>query len=305
MQRSENEVRTADGRLLLVEVAGPEHGDVVFWHHGTPGSRYRDEVDLEEGAARGLRHVSYSRPGYEGSDRHPDRRIADCASDLRTIVDWLELGSGFVVGESGGGPHALAHAALLPAWVRGVAVVSGTAPLDAEGLDWPDGMAKENLEEFDAMMASDAAGLKYLEDFTRPIKAAKNVRELSEALGGLVTDADRESQEAGGLDDYLTLVWRRLAASSLWGWFDDDKALCGDWGFDLGRVEAPVTLWHGEVDPAAPPAHGRWLADHVPDGKLCLVPGVGHGLIAESYGAILDDLVASGPDTSPPATIAG
>lgn len=293
MRRTQHEVHAADRRLLLVEEAGPEQGYPVLLHHGTPGSRYLYEEMIEEGAERSLRHITYSRPGYEGSDRHDGRRVVDCASDLRAIVDQLGLERGFVVGESGGGPHALAQAASLRDWVRGVAVIVGMAPFEAEGLDWFEGMANENRQELDAMLAGEAAGLAFLEAKLKKIGAAENLSQVYEVLGGLLTDADRRSLEQEGLDAYLMLVWDRIAASGLWGWFDDDKALLRDWGFGLGEVEAPVAVWHGVEDRTVSVAHGRWVADHLPNARFHPLDGEGHSSSLDHYGSILDDLIAS------------
>ena len=293
MLRTQHEVRTADGRLLLVEVAGPEHGDVVFCHHSTPGSRYRDDESLEEGAALGLCHVSYSRPGYEGSDRLAGRRVSDCAVDLRVIVDQLGLERGFVVGESGGGPYALAHAALLPDWVRGVVVLGGPAPFDAEGLDWLGGMARENIEEFKAVMAGDEVGLRHIEAEIKKIETAEDLSQLFEVHGDRLAEVDRESLSRDAVSGYLRAVWSRIIAGGPWGWLDDMKAVLMNWGFGLDQVDVPVAVWHGEDDLAVPVAHGKWVAGRLPNATLHLLRGEGHSSSMDHYGEILDDLVAT------------
>jgi pimeloyl-ACP methyl ester carboxylesterase len=293
VRRTQHEVRAEDGRLLLVEVAGPDQGDAIFFHHGTPGSRFRDDEMIEVGAERGLRHVSYSRPGYEGSDRQAGRGIVNCAGDARAIVEQLGLDDGYVVGESGGGPYALAQAASLPGWVRAVAVIVGPAPYGAEELDWFEGMAKANRVEFDALMAGDAAWLAFLETRLGKIRAAGDLRQLYGTLDDLFTDADLQSLEREGLEDEVMLAWRRIATSGFWGWFDDGKAALESWGFELGQVEAPVAVWHGEDDRAVPVGHGRWVADHLPNATFHPLPGEGHSSSLDHYGSTLDDLIAS------------
>lgn len=293
MRRTQHEVRAEDGRLLLVEEAGLEQGCPILFNHGTPGSRCRDEEIAQKGVDKGFRHVSYSRPGYEGSDRHAGRRIVDSAHDARAIVDQLGLEEGFVVGESGGGPYALAQAASLPEWTRGVAVIGGPAPFGAEGLDWWEGTAKGNREEFEAMIAGDAAGLAFLEARLEKIEAARDLPQLNEALGDLYTDSDLRSLAREGLKDEVMQAWKRIAASGLWGWFDDDKALLGDWGFGLGTVQAPVAVWHGEDDRAVPVAHGKWVAGHLPNANFHPIRNEGHSSFLDHYSEVLDDLIAS------------
>src|SRR5919201_1547154 len=92
--------------------------------------------NVRECAARGLRGVSYSRPGYGDSGRKEGRNFADCAGDVISIADALGAERFYVGGWSGGGPHALACAALLPGRVRAVATIGSVAPYDADGLDW-------------------------------------------------------------------------------------------------------------------------------------------------------------------------
>jgi pimeloyl-ACP methyl ester carboxylesterase len=78
------------------------------------------------------------------------RRVADAAADVLTIADAHELEKFAVVGRSGGGPHALACAALMPERTTKAAVLVGLAPHGADGLDWFDGMAQSNVLEFTA-----------------------------------------------------------------------------------------------------------------------------------------------------------
>lgn len=80
-----------------------------------------------------MRLISFDRPGYGGSERLPGRRVADVAADVAAIADAMGLDTFAVVGRSGGGPHSLACAALLPDRVTRVAVLVGLAPRDAQG----------------------------------------------------------------------------------------------------------------------------------------------------------------------------
>lgn len=249
---------------------------------------------IEAGAERNLCHVSYSRPGCEGSDRLAGRLIIDCARDVEAIVDQLGLENGFVIGESGGGSYALAHAALKVEWVRGVAVIGGLAPLDARGLDWFEGMAPGNREEYIAMMNGDAAGRELLEAVIKKIKAARDIRQVNEAFGYPWAEVDVLSPEKEGLKDEVMDTCRRIVASGPLGWLDDDMAALGDWGFGLDEVKTPVAVWHGEDDLAVPVAHGRWVADYLPSARFHLLSGQGYSSLLDSYGEILDDLVEAG-----------
>src|SRR5205814_8376679 len=100
------------GRQLRYRAAGDPAAPPVISHHGTPGSRLPVNPDPHLGDA--IRIVSYDRPGYGGSDPRPDRSVADVADDVAAVADALGIERFAVIGGSGGGPHALATAALLP-----------------------------------------------------------------------------------------------------------------------------------------------------------------------------------------------
>jgi pimeloyl-ACP methyl ester carboxylesterase len=142
----ERAVRTPDGRTLVVEDAGDPAGRVVLVHGGTPNSRHLYGPWVADAAARGLRLIGYDRPGYGGSAPHPGYAVADCAGDVRAICAALEIGRLAMWGISGGGPYALACAALLPDLVAAAASLAGNAPYGAEGLDRFAGMDPDDID---------------------------------------------------------------------------------------------------------------------------------------------------------------
>ena len=65
-----------DGRKLRLVEAGQADGIPVIELHGTPDSRLLFDRWVEDAQARGLRLISYDRPGYGGSSPHPDWSVA-------------------------------------------------------------------------------------------------------------------------------------------------------------------------------------------------------------------------------------
>ncbi len=293
MLRIETQVRTPDGRTLAVRVAGPEDGDAVIYHTGTPSYRRLYEPLVQAGERRGLRHVTYSRPGYAESDRQPGRTVADCAADVVAIADALGIERFYVTGQSGGGPHSLACAALLGDRVWSASTTAGAAPRDAEGLDWLAGMGQENLDEVAALDAGDEELIAFLETEAEQYGNLTG-DEVLVALGDLVGEADK-AVLTGEIAEHQARGLHHALAAGIWGWFDDDKAeLSGDWGFDIGAIEIPVTVWQGGDDRMVPFAHGKWLAENVPGAKARLLDGEGHiSLELGHHGDVLDDLIAS------------
>src|SRR6476661_4926987 len=114
-------VITPDGRSLDLYLAGPPDGDVLLFHSGTPSAPIPFGPMVELLAARGLRYAGFSRAGYGSSTRRPGRTVADVVEDTTTVLDHLGVDRALVVGWSGGGPHALACAALMADRVPAVA----------------------------------------------------------------------------------------------------------------------------------------------------------------------------------------
>jgi pimeloyl-ACP methyl ester carboxylesterase len=278
-----------DGRVLEVALAGPPDGLPLFSHHGTPGAAEMFDPLVAVGAERGMRHITYSRPGYGASSRQPGRTVASCVTDVAAVADALGYDRFYSVGGSGGGPHSIACAVLLPDRVIAAASIASPAPADADGLDWTAGMGQENVEELAATRAGDHELQDYLERQVEQMLGATG-EQIIAALGDLVSDADRRAL-SGELAEFIVRETNHSLSSGVWGWFDDDRAFLGDWGFDLSDIRAPLSVWHGGQDRFVPIAHGEWLATRLKaDGHL--LRDEGHlSLSLGSYGDILDGLL--------------
>ena len=281
-----------DGRALEVVVGGPSDGIPLMFFHGTPGAAGPFDRLIDTGAERGVRHIAYSRPGYGGSDRHRGRSVASCVADVVAIADALGYDRFYCSGGSGGGPHSIACAALIPDRVIAVAAIATPAPVDAQDFDWTADMGADNIEEFGAARSGDAALREYLEREAAAVNGV-SADELLRVWRNLFCEADRRAV-SGAYAEHTVRQIERSLSSGIWGWHDDDLALVADWGFDLDQVAVPLHIWHGAEDHFVPVAHGEWLAAHVPGAKAQLRPGAGHvSITLSSYGEILDALLES------------
>jgi pimeloyl-ACP methyl ester carboxylesterase len=270
----EHVVPTSDGRLLRVQEGGDPAGMAVVSQNGTPGSRLLYHRHLEDARERGIRLLGYDRPGYGKSTAQPGRTVADAAQDVATIADALEIERLAVEGGSGGGPHALACAALLPGRVTAVASLASPAPYPAEGLDWLAGMGDENVTEFGAALAGQDELERYLAPKARE-ELSVGAEGIFKALRSLLSPIDARALDHD-LTAYLAESMRMAIGEQIDGWRDDDLAFVRPWGFDLARIEVPVLLWHGVHDQFVPFAHGRWLAERIPGVEARLSESDGH-----------------------------
>ena len=280
------------GRILDVAVAGPEDGTPLVFHHGSPGARMLFKPFIEAAVTRGLRYVSYSRPGFGDSTRQPGRIVADCATDTESILDQLGADRFFVTGWSAGGPHALACAALLPERVIASSTIAGVAPYGAKNLDWEAGQDKETIEKIHAAI-NDPDKLQSLLEREEPKYAHVTGDQIIAALGDL-PDVDK-AVLSGPLGDFLAENIREAFRNGVWGLFDENTALSRDWGFNLSQIKVPVAVWQGAEDKMVPFAHGQWLANNVPNAQAHLLPDQGHlSLVFGYFDKVLDNLIANG-----------
>ncbi|WP_245900896.1 alpha/beta fold hydrolase [Deinococcus yavapaiensis] len=260
---TETNLRLPDGRTLHVydtEATSRREHFCVFWHHGTPNIGAPPAPLLAAAADLGLRWLSYDRPGYGGSTAKPGRDVASAASDVAAIADALEIEQFAVMGHSGGAPHALACAALLPERVRAAVSIAGLAPFDAQELDWFAGMSEASA----ASLRAASAG-----------RAEKERYEAEAVFDPAVFTAADHAALAGTWSWLLDVVNPAVAAGP-GALIDDDLAYVAPWGFDPAQVNAPVLLLHGEDDRMIPSSHARWLARRCPRAELRLCVGEGH-----------------------------
>ena len=271
---AEHHLLTPDGRVLQVRESGALNGVPVLVHHGSPGSRLLYPRDVARAERQGIRLLSYDRPGYGGSTPHEGRTVADCADDVRAIAGWLGMERLAVWGISGGGPHAVACAALLPELVPAVAVLAGSAPWDAPGLDYFAGMGQLNVDDTKLMFEDPAAARAKCES-DRLEMLATTPDELFEQLSTLLSPVDA-GVFTGDVAEFLVETMRLGLTPGADGWWDDEVAFLAPWGFELDAIRTPVLLCHGRQDRFVPFAHGEWLSRQIPGVEAKLTDDDGH-----------------------------
>jgi len=285
-------VPAGEGRELEVLVSGPADGLPVVFHTGTPSGPVPYAPTTRAAADNGLRLVTYGRPGYGRSTPQPGRSVADVVADTVAVLDYLGATEFVTMGHSGGGPHALACAALLPDRCVAAASVAGVAPWDADGLDVMAGMGPENIEEFSLSMKGADALTQFLEPLGEELRTIAP-DEVVKAFGGLVSEVDRLVL-TGAVAAYYADGFHKALENGIGGWRGDDLAFVRPWGFDLTDITVPVSIWQGAQDLMVPFAHGRWLAAHVPGATVHLFDEHGHLSLTENHvPAILADLAGT------------
>lgn len=259
----EIDLDTADGRVLhAYDVGSTRRPDelVVMWHHGTPNTGAPPKPLFETARSLGIRWIGYDRHGYGGSTRRPGATVAAAAADASRVVDHFGAEHFAVFGHSGGGPRALACAALLPDRVVAVVSISSPAPWPAAGLDYFAGMSNGGARELRA--------------------AAQGRRELEEVIAASEFDPQSfipaDEAALGGDWAWFNGIVEAAIANGLDGMVEDDVSAMAPWGFDPAQITTPMLIVHGTSDRMVPSSHGEWLAARCPTAELRLEPGEGH-----------------------------
>jgi pimeloyl-ACP methyl ester carboxylesterase len=239
-------------------------------------------------------HRDLCPPGLRQVNTAPGRTVADAASDTATILDALGIESFVTVGWSGGSPHALACAALLPDRCRATASVAGFAPIDAGVEDWTG-------------TKTDLARRGHDEEFAATLEAARAVAVAAQAedMPAMFTSEPDQAVLTGDYAEWLAAVVRSGYLSGVNGAGDDWRAFASDWGFELGDARH-VAIWHGDGDDVVDPACAYWFAGQIPNALLRILPDEGHVSIGLELPSIIDDLLiragwtesTGGPHTS-------
>ncbi|ASW56146.1 alpha/beta fold hydrolase [Plantactinospora sp. KBS50] len=256
-----SELACPDGRILRYCRYGPENGFPVIWHSGSPSTRWKRADQVTAMQRSGLRLLAYDRPGYGGSTRRPGRTVADAADDARALADAQGWERFAVIGASGGGPHALACAALLHERVTRCAVVSGIKPADPDHPVRDEPTVRGRLAEVAAetMARIDDGGPEL------PWEPGPPARDDPDAMARL----------------------RATFVEGTDGWVDDTLAFERPWGFEPAEITVPVGIWRGDNDANVPAEHGDWLLAQMATAKGHTFAG-GHLPNADVYGEIYD-----------------
>lgn len=249
-----------NGRVVHAYDTGEEGDLVVVWHHGTPNIGAPPRPLFDASRALGIRWVSYDRPAYGGSTPRHDRTIGSAAEDVAAVTDYLGIHRYAVMGHSGGGPHALASAAIQPDRVVAAVSGAGLAPIDADGLDWFGGMARSGVRALRAAISGrdekerfESSGEEYDPEFT-------------------AADLETLTGEWTWLNEVVGAALEEGPA----GLIDDDLAYVRPWGFSMEDADAPTLFLHGARDRVVPSSHSTWLAARCPNSELRLFPDDGH-----------------------------
>ena len=282
--RAGQALQLPDGRTLGYAEYGDLQGNPLFYFHGWPSSRI-EFAGLDGDAIAASLHtrvIAVDRPGFGLSSFQPRHRFTDWPQDVARLADHLGFVRFAVMGYSASSPYTLACAHALADRPTAVGVVSGVAqPFNAPGATkgmptimlWTTARIHPRLTWllFSVMKNSiaNAPRDRLPQSAKQAMMAEADFAFIQEHPSAMAAnmDAGAEALRQGGLGpaEAGALYWK-------------------PWGFRLEDVRARVHVWHGEADVNAPfAAHGKVLAERLPNAVVQFYPGEGHISLIHKY----------------------
>jgi pimeloyl-ACP methyl ester carboxylesterase len=266
-------VRSCQGRRIAYREYGDPRGQLVFYFHGTPGSRLEAALVAEDAHAAGIRLISVDRPGLGCSTHYECRRVLDWPGDVLRLAGSLGYADApfGILGMSGGAPYAAACALKFPQRLTHVAIVSGHAPMCAPGVC--PGNQDKLIELIARRQRLGSAAFKLID------------RKLDRKPDKVVSMITKKWTAA---DKKLVLCnprrYRQLVANlneagrcGPAGIVTDIRLLACHWGFSLCQVQGvSVSIWQGGCDRIVTPSMGRYFHRQIADSELIQDPRAGH-----------------------------
>lgn len=271
---TDGRIRLSSGRCLSYRDYGDNTGGpLIFYFHGTPGSRLELSIADQESYDSKARVVAIDRPGMGRSTYYSNRRITHWPSDVLELASALGYGDQQfgVIGLSGGGPYAAVCAHQIPERLTHVAIVSGHAPLYACGTCPGNQDKMIELVRDHPRLAQKGINLIDRRLDRKPDKVVKRISKNWAASDRklILCDSRRYCQLISNL--------REATRCGSAGLVKDIGLLGSCWGFCLSHITGvPVSIWQGGCDPIVTPSMARYFHKQIDGSELVIDPRAGH-----------------------------
>lgn len=294
----------ANGSTIEYEAFGPEGGEPMLLIMGLGCQLTRWPLPLvDQLVAKGFRVIrfdnrdvglsthfreagvpdlmSVAAVALSGGTPEAPYRLTDMAADALGLMDALGLASAHLVGVSMGGMIAQVVAVTRPERVRSMTLImTTTGELHLPG----------PTPEAAAMLMTPYPSPKEVEAFAaHGVKVWRTIGstgfEIDDAAvrERVLADAER-AYDPGGFARQLAAIYAS-----------------GERASSLKAVKVPTVVVHGEADPLVPVDCGKAVAAAIPGAELRLIPGMGHDLPPQLYGAFVDAIMAAVEHSRVPA----
>lgn len=280
-----NILNLPDGRKMSYAEYGDPKGYPVMLFHGIPGSRLFWKIMPGFPFRPKLRLIAPDRPGYGFTDFEEGvTTLLNWPNDIKYLADSLGLKKFAILGNSGGGPYALACAWKIPERLSSVGIVSSMGPYLPE--------AKKGARIPLRIIFYLAPRLQKLtKNILKIISSVAHyspIRIFRTVILGSYRD-DRKILRRLDADLYIKQdiieSYRQNGRGEAY-----DITIPAKWPIPLNEIKVKILLWQGEKD-CTMGNTGHCLDNLLPNCESTFIPEAGHLWIYEHLGEVLDELV--------------
>jgi non-heme chloroperoxidase len=261
-------ITTADGTEIFYKDWGK--GQPLVFHHGWPLSADDWDAQMMFFLARGFRVIAHDRRGHGRSTQTVTGNDMDTyAADVDELVTALNLSNAVHIGHSTGGGEVIRYVARHgKGRVAKAVIISAIPPTLMKSDKNPDGVPKEAIDGIRDGTANHRS--QFYKDITMPFYGFNRP-------GAEISEGIRENWWRQGMMGGIKAHYDCIKVFSETEFFDD-----------LGVIDIPVLVMHGEDDQIAPfPITGAKSVKLLKKGTLKSYPGLPHGM-PTTHGEIIN-----------------
>ncbi len=243
-----------------------------MYFHGGNGSRLEAQWFAEAAHQQDIRLIAPDRPGFGLSDFKQGRQLRDWSADVQALADRLEIGKFSVFGLSGGGPYVATLAHFMPERLSRAAIISGTAPPNAEGRF--KGMWFPVRMIFFLARRIPAANRMALQQMGKFYADPEKMRKTM--IKGMPAPDVAYFKHAPDTVDIFSADASEAHRNGVDGDAYEWQLYVHDWGFRIEDITMEVGLWYGRHDIQVPPVMGEYFNSTLRHSVFHLVDDGGH-----------------------------
>ena len=258
--------------------------------HGFPGCSEHGKLVSTSPLWEQFRLIAVDRPGYGESTAQKNLTFLKFASQIRSLFKEQKIDKFSIISVSGGAPYALAVAFLMKDQVLKLTSVGGIAPLTLKNFKYMNRVQKKTWFAQRLIPTS-------VLHFGLNRVWAKGLDKLEETLFTETenfSEPDRKVFQHPEIQPVLLESTQLALKQGPAGIIHDIKIFAKDWGFPLGEITCPVTLWHGGADDVVHIRFAQDMQSYLPTSKLNFIEDEGHySILLNRRDEILSDLLQS------------
>ncbi|AZZ37496.1 hypothetical protein CIK05_12060 [Bdellovibrio sp. qaytius] len=275
------------GCEILVKEWGALDKPVLFLVHGFPGCSEHGKLVSTSPLWESFRLIAVDRPGYGESVVQKNLTFLKFAKQIKSLLKNQNIDKFSIISVSGGAPYALAVAYLMKDQVIKLTSVGGIAPVTFGNFKHLNRVQKKTW------FAQYFIPRRVLQ-FGLDRVWARGLDKLEEAMfTESFSEPDRKVFMHPEIQPVLIETTQLALKQGPAGVIHDIRIFGRNWGFPLGEITCPVTLWHGGVDDVVHIRFAQDMLGYLPTAKLNFVKEEGHySILLNCRDRILTDLLA-------------